>query len=376
MEKTIGQIIRRLRKERNFTQEELAEQLNVTPQAVSRWENETGLPDISQLIPLASVFGVTVDTILGVEGTNSAEEAYKIVREAEKMQEYGKRETYLAAYDKIITGLQKYPNNLILLNNCIGLGLSLCLPENGWLYSAERADEISDETERQAKLVITYSKNPSDIMRAHQVLLFLYSSRGEYEKAEAEAENFPTRTDFTLCSNLARVTEAKGDWQSAVKHLGYDNSYLLQALEDNLARLGKAYYADGRYSEAISVYESWFSIMKTMFGEKFPAFHDFDSGDCYILLAQAYLAAGDSDKAMENAEKSVEYYLDMLKPTKKIRLETLRTNPPLAVQGITDINIPLSSMKERLREKLASPELDSLRESDRFKKLEERVAAL
>ena len=44
MSETMGQIIRRLRKERNLTQEELAQQLNVTFQAISRWENETGIP--------------------------------------------------------------------------------------------------------------------------------------------------------------------------------------------------------------------------------------------------------------------------------------------------------------------------------------------
>ncbi|MBP3292508.1 MAG: helix-turn-helix transcriptional regulator, partial [Clostridia bacterium] len=46
----IGQIIKKLRKERNLTQEELAEQLNVTAQSVSKWENGTGLPDISQVV--------------------------------------------------------------------------------------------------------------------------------------------------------------------------------------------------------------------------------------------------------------------------------------------------------------------------------------
>ena len=71
MTNTIGQSIKKLRKERNLTQEELAEQLNVTAQAVSKWENETGLPDISQVVPLASVFGVSTDALFGMEDTSA-----------------------------------------------------------------------------------------------------------------------------------------------------------------------------------------------------------------------------------------------------------------------------------------------------------------
>ena len=85
MSETMGQIIRRLRKERNLTQEELAQQLNVTFQAVSRWENGTGMPDISQVVPLASVFGVTTDALFNIEGTNATDEAYRIVNEANAM---------------------------------------------------------------------------------------------------------------------------------------------------------------------------------------------------------------------------------------------------------------------------------------------------
>ena len=73
MSETMGQIIRRLRKERNLTQEELAEQLNVTFQAVSRWENGTGMPDISQVVPLSNVFGVTTDVLFGKDGTDGDE---------------------------------------------------------------------------------------------------------------------------------------------------------------------------------------------------------------------------------------------------------------------------------------------------------------
>ena len=48
MKENMGQIIKRLRKERNLTQEELAEQLNISAQAISKWENGTSMPDISQ----------------------------------------------------------------------------------------------------------------------------------------------------------------------------------------------------------------------------------------------------------------------------------------------------------------------------------------
>ena len=85
MSETMGQIIRRLRKERNLTQEELAEQLNVTFQAVSRWENGTGMPDISQIVPLARVFCVSTDVLFGTVGVNDKEEVWKIINNAQSL---------------------------------------------------------------------------------------------------------------------------------------------------------------------------------------------------------------------------------------------------------------------------------------------------
>jgi transcriptional regulator with XRE-family HTH domain len=81
----MGQIIRRLRKERNLTQEELAEQLNITYQAVSRWENGTGMPDISQVVPLANVFGVTTDVLFGVNSTNADKEVDEFIKQMENL---------------------------------------------------------------------------------------------------------------------------------------------------------------------------------------------------------------------------------------------------------------------------------------------------
>lgn len=64
---TLGQRIGNLRRDKGYTQEEVAERLNVSPQAVSKWENDISCPDIMLLPELAKLLGVTVDTLLGSE---------------------------------------------------------------------------------------------------------------------------------------------------------------------------------------------------------------------------------------------------------------------------------------------------------------------
>lgn len=64
MDMTIGKRIALLRKEKGLTQEELANAMGVSPQAVSKWENDQTCPDISALPKLARLLGVTVDELL------------------------------------------------------------------------------------------------------------------------------------------------------------------------------------------------------------------------------------------------------------------------------------------------------------------------
>ena len=65
MEQTLGKRIMQNRKRLGLTQEQLAESLGVTAQAVSKWENDQSCPDISMLPKLAQLFGTTVDALLG-----------------------------------------------------------------------------------------------------------------------------------------------------------------------------------------------------------------------------------------------------------------------------------------------------------------------
>jgi len=61
---TLGKRIARLRKEKNLKQDDLAQKLSVSPQAVSKWENDQTCPDISLLPELAGTLGVSVDMLL------------------------------------------------------------------------------------------------------------------------------------------------------------------------------------------------------------------------------------------------------------------------------------------------------------------------
>ena len=63
----IGQKIKELRQENNLTQEELAEQLGVSPQAISRWENSATYPDITLLPIIANMFDVTIDYLFDMD---------------------------------------------------------------------------------------------------------------------------------------------------------------------------------------------------------------------------------------------------------------------------------------------------------------------
>ena len=65
MEITIGENIRRLRRSRGMTQEQLAEILNISNAAVSKWERGDSFPDITMLFPIADYFGISVDELMG-----------------------------------------------------------------------------------------------------------------------------------------------------------------------------------------------------------------------------------------------------------------------------------------------------------------------
>ena len=82
MNTTLGKRIAALRREKELKQDELAEKLGVSPQAVSKWENDQTCPDISILPLLAKILGVSVDELLS--GKQQEAPAVRVLPENER----------------------------------------------------------------------------------------------------------------------------------------------------------------------------------------------------------------------------------------------------------------------------------------------------
>ncbi len=86
----VGKRIKELRKQEGLTQEKLADYLNISYQAISKWENGTAYPDIKLLGPIATFFGVTIDELFKPIDYNENEEIKNINNQLRKNANAGK----------------------------------------------------------------------------------------------------------------------------------------------------------------------------------------------------------------------------------------------------------------------------------------------
>ncbi|MBE6895851.1 MAG: helix-turn-helix domain-containing protein [Ruminococcaceae bacterium] len=141
---SIGSTIKKLRRERDMTQEQLAEYLGITANAVSQWECDRTAPDISQLPILANFFEVTTDYLLGVDVTNKQAAIDHICNEAWNLCNSGDKE---GAAQIIRNALVSYPNSFKMMSD---LTIFLyqrafqqkCSPEEHHSLCREAADYI------------------------------------------------------------------------------------------------------------------------------------------------------------------------------------------------------------------------------------------
>ena len=103
----LGKVIRKYRKERNFTQEEMAERLGVTASAVNKWEREVTCPDIALLAPIARLLEISTDTLLSYRENLTPKEIKELMEKTQKML---KETGYGEAFGWARKQMEQYPN--------------------------------------------------------------------------------------------------------------------------------------------------------------------------------------------------------------------------------------------------------------------------
>lgn len=168
----IGKTIRELRKEAGVTQEQLAEALNVSFQAVSKWECGTAQPDIALLPLLARYFDTTLDTLFGFDREKVEAEVMQIVSKACAYRTNDPARSRAILED----GLKRYPGNDILLGNL--------------LYTINLEEEPEKMIVAAAKQV-DRAKMMDMKLDAMQFLAKAYAATGDMESAKAVLDEMP-----------------------------------------------------------------------------------------------------------------------------------------------------------------------------------------
>jgi len=177
----LGQMIKICRKDKNFTQSDLAEQIGVSVQSVSKWETGAGMPDISQIVPLARVLEVSTDKLLGLSVND--DEEFKGIKE--KIKETGfswdnyKTEEAGNVYGIIRPYFQKHPNNPEAAMWCLLSLVNIIASDN----TERDKQQLTAEGERYGNCIFRYETNADTICKAYYVMARFYNLIDEKEKA-------------------------------------------------------------------------------------------------------------------------------------------------------------------------------------------------
>ena len=169
----LSEKIMMLRKKEGWSQEELANHLQISRQAVSKWENDQCVPDVSLFPIIAEFFGVSIDRLFGYHTSSYNDDVEAIMKTADdSMNTYKEIEI-------ISEGLKKYPNSPDLK---IYLAFSLSMVNRMSKDEKEKHDAI----EKAVKVCEEVVNTCGDIKKVDQALNMLrriYCEIGEFEKA-------------------------------------------------------------------------------------------------------------------------------------------------------------------------------------------------
>ena len=339
--KTIGDRIKELRRGLSMSQGQLAEKLEITNQAVSKWENNFSQPDINLLPDLASVFGVSIDDLF--EYTD--EKFYEKIENMIDIQYEMTNHDFTKAEAFLLEKLKKNPNDY-RANSKLG-DLYLCYIENLRFKALDYGKKALDlkpntkddiNTINRASLGAIYDWN---VRNNHDLI--------DYYKRTLRARPENTRLYLYLLDNLikdGRLEEARSYLEEAKKKKpdpiyacyslairereeGFVSVYedyleLSKNHEDDwriLFSIANVFSQNGSYDQAIDLWEKAFDAQEK------PRYTDY-----YESIAQCYILMGKKEEAAKSYEKELDllrdewdisygYFVDELKE----KIEKLRS---------------------------------------------------
>lgn len=285
----LGENLKKLRRDKDLTQEELAEILNVSAQSISRWETNMGYPDIELLPALANFFGVSIDYLLGVDLYQKQERINDICNQIMECKRKGNREEAIKIARE---GIKEYPNDFQILHL-----LASCLFNYG--KNPEERSENQNEVIEICENILSGCHDDSIRQFASMLLCYTYPQSGRLEKAIELANKMPTYfiTSNEILKNILKDDEKK-------KHVQGNFISILQLIVRNVEEL----FALSRdFDEKVKIIKASIKTFEGFFDEEDYYFFHCLIGPFYRYLAALYADQGLKDETISYLKKAAEH---------------------------------------------------------------------
>jgi transcriptional regulator with XRE-family HTH domain len=281
----IGGNLKRLRRERDLTQEELAAFLGVSFQAISKWERGEGYPDMETLPVIANYFGVTLDALVGMDALRDTAEAEALLEQSYRNSSDGKRAENI---ELLREGVRRFPGNWEIWSE---------LAVN--LHAAKAEDEIKKRNLSEAieifERLLDRCTDSGVRNRATANLCYAYDEADRRADAARLAGTLP---GIWYCSIIKADFLDGEDKRHAIKNMVL---HVTDVLDMQFYRL----YNHGELTpdEKIELCRKSLTLLNTMFGEGELLHLAVNAAVPLRWLAEAYLEKGELETALEALEK-------------------------------------------------------------------------
>ena len=225
----IGETIKKMRRERDLTQEELAESLGVSASAVSQWECGRVLPDVTQLPLLAGIFDVSADVLLGIDTQRQEKQQQAILLEAGELTRTGR---HAEAAEVLRKGRAQFPQSTVLK---LELADALVCAVSRKLLPGDYDEAIS-----LCRAVMKESTDSGLRQRAQRLLVIAYDYAGMTAECRAAIDEL---TPFAYCRETTMVWRWQGD--EGIAGLRFYLGELLSETLTVLEQLAMSWHDDG-----------------------------------------------------------------------------------------------------------------------------------